>query len=840
MVRRMYAATVLVAVLLGWGSVGALAHVPHDDVDALELSPAFSQDRTVFAIVRGTLFRSTDGGFAWTRLAGGLCADAQTFSTHMLTALALSPAFPDDRTLFAACHNGEVYRSQDAGRSWTRHGRRVGDRTVGHLVVSPSGEAGRAVWVLTEGGDLFRIVDGDASWEGVFGAEAHVTALAVEGGLLVVGTDTGGLYGSADGGVRWSLYGQHPRFRRITCIEVPAPFTRANTIYVGTEGEGVFRVRDGMFHPSGEGMDGIHVTALASAQREDRLELFASTWDGRVRRSVDAGATWTTHTDGLMTSKQAHSRRQPHFKRIVASDDGILFLGGFCGVFRSDDRGESWYTLETTLHHIVGLDVSPSSEAGYTVGITAYGGGAYSTPDGGGTWHVNNRGVASPRLGPIVYSPDYDEDRTLFTATFDRVLKSTDDGEHWSEALLVPPARSVAWLKTNVLRWMAERPLLRGLASSFTYFRETPDGFVFPLVLAISPTYSYDRTLFAGMLPNGVMRSLDGGTSFTLLWDSLGEPVKALEISPAFTRDRTLFASVESGIFRTRDGGRTWQRVYGDAELGEAVLAISPGYEQDGTLYAGGTSGLYRTRDAGETWEKLEEIEGPVSTLAISPNFVDDGTLLVQVKYGSLFLCRDAPDGVQVTRSKAVDLGYEFSQLIPRESSRLIQFSPNYGTDHTVYAASMNHLVRSTDGGMTWTEIPRPVRYESEASLFEWFFLPVYLDGSWEADHRAEYSNGTSIRSDQSQSAVQLRFVGTGVTWIGSRGPDRGRASVSIDGEPQATVDQYEERDTHAVALFSKDGLARGPHTITVTVEGARSEYSSGVRVDVDAFDVRR
>jgi hypothetical protein len=53
-------------------------------------------------------------------------------------------------------------------------------------------------------------------------------------------------------------------------------------------------------------------------------------------------------------------------------------------------------------------------------------------------------------------------------------------------------------------------------------------------------------------------------------------------------------------------------------------------------------------------------------------------------------------------------------------------------------------------------------------------------------------------------------------------------------------VDQYSEVQEELVELFAVQGLAPGPHTITIRVTGSKSEQSSGVRIDIDAFDVRR
>jgi hypothetical protein len=170
----------------------------------------------------------------------------------------------------------------------------------------------------------------------------------------------------------------------------------------------------------------------------------------------------------------------------------------------------------------------------------------------------------------------------------------------------------------------------------------------------------------------------------------------------------------------------------------------------------------------------------------------------------------------------------------------LIKFSPNYREDRTVFGVSRQKLVKSMDGGMTWREIPRPLRYEGEATFQEWIVLPVFLEGQWDNDYNKEYSTSRIISSIEPHSEASLRFVGSGVKWIGTQGPDRGVASVSIDGKFQTKVDQYREDRKGLVELFSMNGLSHGFHEITITVDGRRNERSSGTRIDIDAFDVTK
>ena len=848
---RMFTVMVLVVSVFFVNIPGVLAHVPHDVVEDLKLSPAFSRDKTIFAVVRGRLLRSVDGGYGWHRLSKGLCS-------HAPKSIAVSPAFAVDKTLFVSCLVGEVYRSHDAGRTWVQANNGLVHYSIsdleladlGHtsLALSPQFATDHTVLLLDDRGSIYRTGDRGRNWERIFHQTVNITAVDWAQDLVIVGTALGQLYASVDSGMQWKKNSQHLGNQKITCIELPDGFSENKPFFIGTEKGGVFRVENSgsAFYHASSGMPDNHITSLASCYENGRLILFANTWSEAIFRSEDAGVTWSKYGTGLQKSKQADFYRQPHFTHSAISDDMQFFAGGFCGIFRFDNRSKTWFKLETLLHHITGLDLSPPDDVGFTLGIATYGGGTYSKNNGGILWMINNRGLINPRLGPLVYSPNYPKDKTVFTASYGYILKSTNGGDDWDTFPVEPPEISFQGVRNRILRVFSrsESLTLRKRLALLKFDIWSHAEVVVPLVLAMSPRFAMDQTLFVGMYPNGVLRSQDGGSTFSLLWDTLDMPVRSLVVSPHYSTDQTLFVSLGNGLYTSNDGGGSWEPVGSAFDLRRCVLVISPQYGVDQTLFAGGLSGLYRTRDGGETWEKLRigdgDLDMPVAGLAISPCFATDRQLLVQVSGGDLFLCRDYGDRFEAVPSESADSGYEFSQIIQRESAPLIKFSPNYDKDGTLYAASMHQLVKSIDGGKTWVEVPRPLRYESEAGLLKGFFFPIAFEGKWGKNHSEEYSGGAIMCSHEPESEAALRFVGSEVRWVGTRGSDRGLASVFIDGVFQAKVDQYSEDRKVLQELFSMNGLPYGPHTITVTVDGSRNEKSSGEWVDIDAFDVSK
>lgn len=108
--------------------------------------------------------------------------------------------------------------------------------------------------------------------------------------------------------------------------------------------------------------------------------------------------------------------------------------------------------------------------------------------------------------------------------------------------------------------------------------------------------------------------------------------------------------------------------------------------------------------------------------------------------------------------------------------------------------------------------------------------------GEWHHNDARVWSGGTSRTSNVAGATATFSFTGTSVTWIGCRKSSAGgRARVYIDGVLMQEILLQESYpvEGYQMPVFRADGLAPGPHTLTIEV------VSTGPYVVVDAFDVR-
>jgi len=108
----------------------------------------------------------------------------------------------------------------------------------------------------------------------------------------------------------------------------------------------------------------------------------------------------------------------------------------------------------------------------------------------------------------------------------------------------------------------------------------------------------------------------------------------------------------------------------------------------------------------------------------------------------------------------------------------------------------------------------------------------------WIQDNRDKaYSEGASAESNTIGAQATITFSGTGISWVGARGPQCGIARVSVDGAIVQDFDTYAQTEGPQHTDFTVRGLAAGTHTLTIQVIG-KNPVSTDAWILMDAFDV--
>jgi Bacterial Ig domain len=99
------------------------------------------------------------------------------------------------------------------------------------------------------------------------------------------------------------------------------------------------------------------------------------------------------------------------------------------------------------------------------------------------------------------------------------------------------------------------------------------------------------------------------------------------------------------------------------------------------------------------------------------------------------------------------------------------------------------------------------------------------------------YNQGSTAEAHTIGDRATFTFTGTGIDWIGARGPQTGIARVYLDGAFAAEIDTYAQTEGPQHTDFSARGLAAGSHTFTIEVSG-RNLASWDQWILIDAFVV--
>ncbi|MCC7137281.1 MAG: hypothetical protein IT460_02490 [Planctomycetes bacterium] len=578
--------------------------------DAFEITVDPKDEKTLYVVTRGKVFKSTNAGQSFESIAAG----TQTFSIDRsqsrswVAGVAVDPS--NSKRLLAGTradgYYGGLFESKDAGRTWSQIAG-TGDRKD----LQESGLSHDAWPIALDKTDKFVLVGGRTvsallsedrglrfkmTQPGGAGRhEAHSMTPMHNGEVFLA--ESRGLWRSRDRGATW---GKEPLLPGV-CLAVDVEPGNRKAVWAVIEGQGLWHT-DNLTKWAGPGQGAIDPHDVV-VHPSSKNTVFLTSLTTGLWMSTDHGETWQTLSDKLPDAVPAVTHAAVHpadpKQALAVTDTGF--------VFASQDGGATWTrpgNLGASVTRVVGV------------------------PGAAGTWLVAGAGVA--------VSKD-------FGSTWQRTLVSPDAEDRVVDLERLPDG---TWLAL----WEREARLSTSKDGGATWEngtmgRPTPGRATFAADVAVDPkdpkhlllaTRSVAEPGTKDDRDGGPYESRDGGTTWTLLdaglkgdrnvWRERWNQGAAAAIDPS---GALLYAVHGVGVFRLEpaaDGKGAWAEVTvagAPALPTVTTFATVPtadgGVEHVMQLEGLTTRALVRSGDGGKTWSVMPDPGTTLASLSADP-----------------------------------------------------------------------------------------------------------------------------------------------------------------------------------------------------------------------------
>jgi photosystem II stability/assembly factor-like uncharacterized protein len=570
-------------------------------VNAVVAAP--SRPNLVYAGLQvGGVFRSADAGRSWTFAGAGLI-DVQVFD------LAVHPRLP--ATVYAATSRG-LFKSGNGGAAWTRLAgvpTGLAGEAVFTVVVDP--RSPRNVYAALFAGPFVKSTDGGATWRSDPAWPRRVETLAVDPGrprtLYAAANDQGALK-STDGGETWSLLerGLPPALWASFIALDPR---RPQTLFLSSIDfpQGYFASNDGgaTWKKSGRGIPGLRDLAVDPAA----AVLYAVGLDGQIYKSTNGGSGWRQAVTGLEGARAAD---------LEATRSGLLAGTSGRGVFASGDRAASWAASSQGLSAL-SPDLAIAAQSPPRLYAGDLGAGLFKSADRGGHWLRLDTDLDLDTFWFTgLVEVDQRDPLTVYAGFFRGFAKSTNGGRRWQARDMgcVQPLRLLAdpgpgdTLYVSGGFVIGACGLQPGACFSFkitgvsaSCLRDNLIGPAGVPVLAVDP-HAPGHLFTARDLGNaaGLYRSSDAGGS----WSLLAPDVLPLQLVFDPQQAGLVYGAFRGAVGRSEDGGATWEMHAAGLPAEVLVVALAVDPSDPSVLYAATEHrGVFRSADAGRAWSLL-------------------------------------------------------------------------------------------------------------------------------------------------------------------------------------------------------------------------------------------
>jgi photosystem II stability/assembly factor-like uncharacterized protein len=546
-----------------------------------------------------------------TRSAANWILAGPTNGGGRITSLAVHPSNP--QTIYAGAAAGGVFKSINGGTSWSPMFDSTLSLSIGDVAIAPSnpqivyvgtGEAnGGGGSTNYDGVGVYKSQNGGTSWQHLgptgIGSIGKVVidpknsnrVFVASMGYLYASSSKRGVYRTLNGGSTWEkvLY----LTDSTGCIDMAIHPTNPDTVYA----------------------------AMWERIRRPNLRDYGGSTCG-IFRSVNGGQTWVKMQTGLPTTNIGRigisiSPKNPSVLYAIYADES----GEYKGVYRSNNNGETWITLDpaVNLQYLYTgfgwwfgkIYADPTNEnIAYVLGVESY-----RTLDAGKTWQTF---TMSNHVDHHALWINPNDNQNIINGNDGGVYSTKNFGTNWTYHNTLPisqfytceideqnPLRLYGGLQDNGV-WRT----LDGFLSNWNTILGG-DGF-YCLVNPLDNRYIYAESQYGNLA-----RSADGGDSFGYALSGVNpSDRKNWQVPVVFAPNNpaTLYYGTHR-VYRSTDNAVSWTTIspdltHGSGGVGGIVygtittISVSPKNPQ--IIYAGTDDGyVWISTDEGLDWRKI-------------------------------------------------------------------------------------------------------------------------------------------------------------------------------------------------------------------------------------------
>ncbi len=548
----------------------------------------------------GGVWRTYNGGETWVPLTDYL-ANIKVYS------VAIDPSDPD--TYFFGSTSGLIFRSQDAGATWTNLGQ-IGNSVVNKILIHPTN--GLILFASAQNQGIYRSTNGGFAWDEVVQNESRGYDVEFKPGDPQVIYASGlQFHVSTDGGETFITHGDMPNSDpKMIGVSASAPdvvyvieadggsfgglYKSDNAAFSFTQldhtGRNYFGYDTAGFDPGGQAPRDMDITVNPNDVNEVHIA-GVLTW-----RSLDGGVNFEISSDWVPGNAASAGIGYCHADVDILEFVGsTLYVGTDGGIFKAPN------TTEITADYYTDLSTGLGIRQFYKIGVS-------QTPDvvvtGGsqdnGTSYYNAQTdqwidwIGADGMEGFV---DKDNPELLYGMIQFGGMYRTENGGTTLLNLPEPGSGSGAWVSP---------------------FEQDP---------------TVQNTIYCAF--EQVFKSLNKGGNWTPISQDFGGDLSQMKIAPS--DNQIMYASRGAQLYRTMDGGATdWQTMTPPGGINS--IAIHPTDPMRVAVAVTGTAKVRVSDDGGQTWTSLTLNLPDFSALAVVWDDNGSNGLYLGMDYGIYYI----------------------------------------------------------------------------------------------------------------------------------------------------------------------------------------------------------